>query len=281
MRGVVLLIGLATLGAACSTAAGTRTGSREVGTREMGSAPKGGGPAAAAEPSEAAIDTLDVESHARFLAHDLLEGRHPASRGERLAALYIVARLHALGVSPLPPAGYRMPVPLTAVTVGDDAVLRRVTDAGARTVRPPDFYHPGGGRSAFRGFGGRLLFAGPTPGARTALRGHADLSGHVIVLTPPWSELSEVEVELRRRGAEGAIHLVPDSLFYERLRIVRGPTRYFLPDAIDDPANQSRLPRVTGGPALVRALGLEGEARPGAEVERARRLEARVEVELP
>lgn len=234
-----------------------------------------------AVPSAAVIDTLDVESHARFLAHDLLEGRHPASRGERLAALYIVARLHALGIRPLPSAGYRMPVPLTAVTVGDDAVLRRADDAGAHALHPPDFFHPGGGRSAFRGFSGRLLFAGPTPGARTGLAGHADLSGHVVVLTPPWSELSEVEVELRRRGAEGAIHLIPDSLFYERLRIVRGPTRYFLPDTIDDPANQSRLPRVTGGPALIRALALEDEARPGAEVDRARRLGARVEVDLP
>lgn len=28
------------------------------------------------------IDTLALESHAWFLSHDLLEGRHPASRGD-------------------------------------------------------------------------------------------------------------------------------------------------------------------------------------------------------
>lgn len=222
-------------------------------------------------PSAAqAIDTLALESHARFLADDLLEGRGPASRGERLAGLYLATRLDALGLKPLPEAeDYRLPVPLTAVHVDRERTTVRLRDpGGARALHPPDFYHAGGSRSAFRDFEGPLLFAGATPDATAALEG-TDVAGAVVILTPPWAGLTEVEDRLLRQGAAGTISLVPDSAFYERLRIVRGPTRYFLPDGVRDPANQSALPGLVGGPAMIRALGLEDRARRGGVVERA------------
>lgn len=238
---------------------------------------------ATTQAAAAQVDTTALESHARFLAHDLLEGRHPASRGERLAALYITSTLSRLGVQPLDRDGYLLPVPLTAVQFDEDRMALRLTagDGAARTLRPPAFYHPGGSRTAFRDFEGDLLFAGPASGALVALETHEDLSGRVVVLTPPWSGLAEVEAALLRRGAEGAIELVPDGAFYERLRIVRGPTRYYLPDRVEDPANQSRLPRVTGGPELIGALGLEDEVRRGGTPHRARPLGAAAEVDLP
>lgn len=218
----------------------------------------------------------------RFLAHDLLEGRHPASPGERLAALYLVSRLRALGLGPLPAAAYRMPVPLTAVHVDEqEAVLRLERDGEARELHPPSFYHPGGAQASFRDFGGELIFAGAASGAIAALEHHPDLSGRVIVLTPPWSGITDVEEELARRGAAGSIQLIPNGGFYARLRIVRGPTRYFLPDAVDDPANQSRLPRVVAGPELITALGLAEDIQAGAEVERARPLGTVVDIRLP
>lgn len=205
--------------------------------------------------------TLALEGHARFLSHDLPEGRHPASRGEHIAANYLISGLRALGLDPLPSAAYRLPVPLTAADVDMDRVRLHLSgDGGDRTVRPPAFYHPGGGRVAFRDFAGPLLFAGAASGALDALDGR-DLTGAVVVITPPWSGLTEVEEELIRRGAAGSIPLVPDGTFYERLRIVRGPTRYFLPDDVEDPANQSQLPRVTGGPELIAALGLRTRRR--------------------
>jgi hypothetical protein len=238
-----------------------------------------------AEPgsTQERVDTLALESHARFLAADLLQGRAPASQGERIAALYIATRLAGLGLQPLPGLKhYRLPVPLTAVEVVEDRAVVRVTDGErTRTLQPPAFYHPGGSRSAFRDFSGDLLFAGPVPGALEALAGHADLTGKVVVLTPPWSRAFEVEEELWGRGAAGAVELVPNGEFYERLRIVRGPTRYHLPDAVQDPANQSRLPRVVGGPVLISALGLDGEAAPGRTNETARSLERHFELELP
>lgn len=233
-------------------------------------------------PRATGVDTLELEAHMYFLAHDLLEGRHPASRGERLAALYLVSRLRAMGLGPLPSAEYRMPVPLTAVDIDQGrASLTLEDERGTRVVRPPAFYHPGGGRASFRDFGGELLFVGAASGALAALEDHGDLSGLVVVLTPPWSGLTEVETALVERGAAGAIELIPDGGFYGRLRIVRGPMRYFLPAGVDDPANQGRLPRVTGGPELARALGLEDEVGAGVPLDRARPLDASVQVELP
>lgn len=228
------------------------------------------------------IDTLALEGHARFLADDHLEGRGPASRGERTAALYLTTRLDALGLRPLPGLDdHRLPVPLTAVHVDRERATVRLSDAtGTRTLRPPAFYHPGGSRDAFRDFEGSLVFAGAATGATKALD-DMDVAGDVVVLTPPWSGLHEVETSLLRRGAAGAITLVPDSVFYERLRIVRGPTRYFLPDGVQDPANQSALPRLAGGPAMIRAMGLEDEAAAGAKLERARRLELDIAVHFP
>jgi len=46
-----------------------------------------------------------VRGHVRYLASDLLEGRGPASRGDRLAEEYIAAQMEALGLQPAAPGG--------------------------------------------------------------------------------------------------------------------------------------------------------------------------------
>jgi Peptidase family M28/PA domain len=59
-----------------------------------------------AERSAAAVITDDVlRAHIRFLADDLLEGRAPASRGDRLAQMYIQAQMEALDLEPAAPEG--------------------------------------------------------------------------------------------------------------------------------------------------------------------------------
>ena len=72
------------------------------------------GPAPAAPPvtltpaeKEAAAQITPelLRSHVRFLADDLLEGRGPATRGDRLAQLYIAAQLEGLGLLPGAPDG--------------------------------------------------------------------------------------------------------------------------------------------------------------------------------
>lgn len=51
-----------------------------------------------------AVRAEAIKSHVEFLAHDLLGGRAPGSRGGDLAALYLATRLESYGLKP-PPAG--------------------------------------------------------------------------------------------------------------------------------------------------------------------------------
>lgn len=57
------------------------------------------------------ITDARIRSHVAFLADDLLEGRAPGSRGDRLAARYIAAQFQRSGLQP-PPGGWFQPVPL-------------------------------------------------------------------------------------------------------------------------------------------------------------------------
>src|ERR1700687_306818 len=57
-----------------------------------------------------------LRSHIRFLASDLLEGRGPATRGDRLAESYIQAQLEGLGLQPgAPGGGWIQKVPLVGI----------------------------------------------------------------------------------------------------------------------------------------------------------------------
>src|SRR5687768_6988242 len=72
--------------------------------RALGAQPARGNP----------IDTLVLRAHARFLSHDSLGGRANGSRGQGIAADYIIAQLRRLGLEGLGPNGdFRQPVPLT------------------------------------------------------------------------------------------------------------------------------------------------------------------------
>jgi Zn-dependent M28 family amino/carboxypeptidase len=71
-------------------------------------------PAAAGVPSlitpgeRAAAATIHAErlrGRIRFLSHDLLEGRAPATRGDRLAQAYIAAEMEGAGLEPAAPGG--------------------------------------------------------------------------------------------------------------------------------------------------------------------------------
>jgi hypothetical protein len=70
-------------------------------------------PAAAA----ATIAAPALRAHTRFLASDLLEGRLPGTRGDKLAQAYVAARFEALGLEPgAPGGGWLQEVPLVGVT---------------------------------------------------------------------------------------------------------------------------------------------------------------------
>src|SRR5688572_11218445 len=60
---------------------------------------------AAEKQAAARIMPERLRAHVRFLADDLLEGRGPATRGDRLAQIYIATQLEGLGLQPGAPDG--------------------------------------------------------------------------------------------------------------------------------------------------------------------------------
>ncbi len=67
------------------------------------------------------ISAAAIESHMRFLADDLLEGRESGTRGYDLAALYVETRFIEAGLAPGGDDGYRQAVPLAEVTARPEA----------------------------------------------------------------------------------------------------------------------------------------------------------------
>jgi hypothetical protein len=86
----------------------------------VGLAARGAPGARLSAPESAAAARLaphDITPHVRFLADDLLEGRAPGSRGERLATRYIAAQMEAAGLAPGAEGGsFYQKVPLVGLS---------------------------------------------------------------------------------------------------------------------------------------------------------------------
>lgn len=81
-------------------------------------------PSPAAQRAAQAINEATLRAHTRFLADDLLEGRGPGSRGDRLAQRYIECSLQGLGLEPAAPGGgWRQVVPLIGLNAHQPAEL--------------------------------------------------------------------------------------------------------------------------------------------------------------
>src|SRR5512134_52953 len=80
---------------------------------------------AAEKAGARAIRVSGLRADVRFLAHDLLEGRGPGTRGDRLAQAYIAARMEAIGLEPGAPDGsWLQPFDLVSITTEAPPVLR-------------------------------------------------------------------------------------------------------------------------------------------------------------
>jgi Zn-dependent M28 family amino/carboxypeptidase len=80
-----------------------------------------------------AIQGHRMRADIRFLASDLLEGRGPATRGDRLAQAYVASRFEAIGLEPGAPDGaWVQPFELVAVASRCPEVLR--ASRGAESV---------------------------------------------------------------------------------------------------------------------------------------------------
>ena len=179
------------------------------------------------------ISEREIDAHLRFLSHDLLEGRAPATRGGELAARYIASQLQAAGVDP---GGvdnsYFQRVPIDVVAA-DSATLRAAAVAaqgGGASVPlryPQDVVVWAGSATESSGARGELLFVGygsTAPEYRWDDFKDADVRGKILLVlvndppAPPaepnlfggramtyygrWTYKFE---EAERRGAAGAL----------------------------------------------------------------------------
>ncbi len=83
--------------------------------------------------SEKEISEPLLRAHMKFLSNDLLEGRGPAGRGDKLAQLYIATQLESLGMQPAGKNGWVQPVPLVGVITHAPSEVQ-FTHASANTT---------------------------------------------------------------------------------------------------------------------------------------------------
>jgi Zn-dependent M28 family amino/carboxypeptidase len=77
-----------------------------------------------------------LRAHVKFLASDLLEGRGPASRGDRLAEEYIATQLEALGIRPgAPGGGWFQKVPLVEIRTEGPEGMTFTAGSKSLTIR--------------------------------------------------------------------------------------------------------------------------------------------------
>jgi hypothetical protein len=84
----------------------------------------------------------NIETHVRFLSHDLLEGRGTGQRGGDIAAEYIAAQFALYGLKPAGDNGsYLQKVPMVGITPGADTRFTLVpANAPALDLKPLDDY---------------------------------------------------------------------------------------------------------------------------------------------
>ncbi|HSB19500.1 MAG TPA: M20/M25/M40 family metallo-hydrolase [Anaeromyxobacteraceae bacterium] len=130
-------------------------------------APAGPGQAAGLAPEEeraaGAVTEAAIRADVAFLASDLLEGRGPGTRGDRLAQAYLASQLEAMGFEGAAPGGgYLQKVPLVGIHARPPARVR-FTAGGKRLdlAFQADFVAvPGVQQPVAEVRGGEVVFAG-------------------------------------------------------------------------------------------------------------------------
>lgn len=94
----------------------------------------------AAAPAPRPIDAAELKAHIRFLSSDLLEGRGPGTRGDRLTQQYVQAQFEQLGLAPgAPDGGYLQAVDLVGVAGHPETLSLRGPKASLSLLTDEDF----------------------------------------------------------------------------------------------------------------------------------------------
>jgi Zn-dependent M28 family amino/carboxypeptidase len=141
------------------------------------------------------IDKGTLEAPVRFLADDLVEGRGPATRGDKLARLYLASLLEQMGYAPGGPGGsWEQPFELVGVKTKMPDLWSFRAGAGHLDLRRSDDYIAFSGIQGERAAvdGAELVFVGygiQAPEYRWDDFKGADLKGKVLVMMnndPDW-----------------------------------------------------------------------------------------------
>ena len=100
-------------------------------------------PALMTDEERLAAETVRAQrlrADVRFLSSDLLEGRAPGTRGDRLAREYVAARFEAIGLEPAIGSTWEQPVELVGVTTHAPEELRVTREGQAASLRLRDDY---------------------------------------------------------------------------------------------------------------------------------------------
>jgi Zn-dependent M28 family amino/carboxypeptidase len=97
-------------------------------------------PAAVGAQSAAAspITTAEIDGDLRFLSSDLLEGRAPATRADKLTTEYIADQLRSAGVEPGVGGSYFQTVPIDVVKADPASIKVSATGKATMTLKSPD-----------------------------------------------------------------------------------------------------------------------------------------------
>src|SRR5512140_1572938 len=116
-----------------------------------------------ADHAAEAINRAVIEAPVRFLADDLLEGRSPATNGDRLARLYLENQLREMGYEPGAANGsYQQRIDIVGMTADLPAAWTFTTRSGTIDLKRWDDYSGGSGvhRAESKIEGAELVFVG-------------------------------------------------------------------------------------------------------------------------
>lgn len=200
------------------------------------------------------INESTLAASIRFLAHDLLEGRGVATRGDELARLYIATEFEQYGLEPGGvDGGWEQPVPIVGITAEVDQPLSIVGPKGRHTFEAPVDYTAEASKTAdvtkwqdadvvFVGYGIHAPeqnwddFKGVDLNGKIALVMNNDpdwdpdlFEGQTRLYYGRWSYKFE---EAARRGAVGAIviHTTPSAGYpFQVIQAGQGQEQFWLP----------------------------------------------------
>jgi hypothetical protein len=210
-----------------------------------------------------ALDTLQMRIDASILAHDSMKGRATGSAGEAMAAAYIEERLRSMGLDAVGPS-FGQTVPLVSFRVDSTSTVSLRHGPETTTfVHGRDFLVDRGGRDAFAGFGGDVVFLG-LPEHAEASAASVDLRGSVVVVIGMLgTDALELTPDWVARGVTGIIQIVQDTTLFADIRTGLGTDRLAIDAPVDDALWQSQLPRLIAGRRLTSAM-FEGAPLPPA-----------------